>query len=155
MQVETPTRITHEYEQHIQASCEDIFPLYCPVRECDWVEGWMPTRVLSASGVAEDGCVFEMPGESSDSTWVITEHDDQNLRIAMLKIVPGELLTRLWIALRSNGNASVATIRYEYTALNEKGAEFVRNMNACAYAEFMLEWEGEMNRYLATTRGSA
>ena len=33
-------RITREYRQTIEASAETVFPLLCPVREAQWLDGW-------------------------------------------------------------------------------------------------------------------
>jgi hypothetical protein len=50
-------RIIRSYTQHIEARPEDVFPLLCPVREADWLAGWMDglEMVHSGSGLAEDG----------------------------------------------------------------------------------------------------
>jgi hypothetical protein len=39
----------------IKAPVEQVFPLLCPVRECDWLEGWNCTLLHSGSGLAEKG----------------------------------------------------------------------------------------------------
>lgn len=53
-------RITRHYTQRIEAPPARVFPLLCPVREADWLEGWgeIVEMVHSDSGLAEDGCVF-------------------------------------------------------------------------------------------------
>lgn len=36
----TAKRITRTYGQTINASPEQVFPLICPVRETEWLDGW-------------------------------------------------------------------------------------------------------------------
>lgn len=73
----TAKRIVRSYRQAINAPAEEVFPLICPVREAEWLDGWDYRMVYSESGIAEEGCVFTShhPGEESDTIWIITQHD--------------------------------------------------------------------------------
>lgn len=54
-------RTMHGTMRH-PAPLERVFPLLCPVREREWLQGWDATMVCSESGVAEPGCVFTTVG---------------------------------------------------------------------------------------------
>jgi hypothetical protein len=41
-----------EFVFEVAAPPDRVFPLLCPVRERDWLEGWEADMVYSASGVA-------------------------------------------------------------------------------------------------------
>ena len=58
MKIEKPTRATRTFVQKLVAPPERVFPLLCPVREADWLDGWDPLAVYTDSGIAEPGCVF-------------------------------------------------------------------------------------------------
>ena len=58
MNIRPPNRVTHTYTQRLVAPPAAVFPLLCPVREADWIDGWNPLLVLSHSGLAEPDCVF-------------------------------------------------------------------------------------------------
>jgi hypothetical protein len=47
--------VVREYTQSIRGTPDGVFPLLCPVREGDWLEGWSDhcRLVHSVSGVAE------------------------------------------------------------------------------------------------------
>ena len=45
-----------------------VFPLLCPVREADWIDGWNPVLVLTQSGFAEQDCVFITDAKVHDAT---------------------------------------------------------------------------------------
>lgn len=35
-----PQRVKHSFTQSIKGTPEQVFPLFCPVREADWIPGW-------------------------------------------------------------------------------------------------------------------
>ena len=57
--INKPRRLIHSYTQSIKGTPGQIFPLLCPVREADWIPGWETDWVISNSGVAEPGCMFQ------------------------------------------------------------------------------------------------
>jgi hypothetical protein len=156
MRIMAPVRVSRSYTQTLEGTPEEVFPLLCPVREREWVEGWDPELVVSASGVAERDCVFTTPDGARQATWVITEHEPAAGRVEMIKVTPGYLVIRLRITVRPLGPGtpprSAAEITYQYTALDEEGAAFVAGRTEAAYAEFMRAWEGSMNRFLRAQR---
>ena len=152
--VRAPCRVRHSYTQSIYAPPETVFPLLCPVRECDWAPGWRPDWVISASGVAERGCVFQTPAEGADpaAIWYITRHEPRDFYLEMLKTMPGHTVTRLTIQLQEDGaGGTIAEISYEYTALGPTGEEFVKARTRTWYQAFMRDWEAAMNEYLAAS----
>ncbi len=77
--IRTPRRVRHGYRQAINATPDTVFPLLCPVREMDWLAGWRPHWVLSASGVAERHCVFQTPGDDGpDAPSILVDLVDED-----------------------------------------------------------------------------
>ena len=67
-----PQRITRTYRQTINAPPEKVFPLLCPVREAEWLDGWCYNMTYSASGLVEKGAVFSTPAEGeADTVWIV------------------------------------------------------------------------------------
>jgi hypothetical protein len=146
MRIIPPQRISQVYVQHLVAPPERVFPLLCPVREREWVRGWDPDLVVTASGVAEPECVFTVGA----AVWVVTDFQPP-ARIEFLKVTPGETAGRIRIELAPEGTGgSVATVRYTYTALGEGGEQTLAEFTAVAYEGFMREWERELNHFLQT-----
>lgn len=154
MQIEPPVRVTRRYVQRLSTPPERVFPLLCPVREAEWVAGWDPDLVVSASGVAEADCVFTTRDDAGrEAVWVITRHDPAGLRVEMVKVIPGLTVTKLEIALAPTGGTAAgggteATVAYTHTALGEEGRRVVAGYTEAVYDAFMKEWETELNRYL-------
>lgn len=152
-----PHRKTFEFEQRLRGPADEVFALMCPVRECEWVDGWRPRLVVSSSGFAESGCVFVTPdgvtpsGEPRDAVWLIVLHEPAERRTEMIKVTAGHLVTRLWITVQPAAvpGSSSARIRYEFTALGPEGSAFVDGYSDNSWRAFMATWEGAMNAFFA------
>ena len=150
MTVEPPVRVAHRYRQRLDAAPAAVFPMLCPVRETEWVEGWAPTAVYTSSGYAEADCVFVTPDGEADAVWVVTEYDPDAYRIGFVKTIPGKLVVRIQIALHGcESGGTLADVGYTYTALSAAGAAVVDAMTEEAYTAFMHEWEAALNRHLS------
>jgi len=149
MQITQPKRATRTYVQKLVAESARVFPLLCPVREADWIDGWVPLAVISESGVAEVDCVFVTAAEPSDAIWYVTRHEPQAGFVEMLKITPGVTACRLTIQLLDTDGGCEATVTYRHTSLGPEGDVFVEAFTDECYAEFMSDWERRMNHYLS------
>lgn len=151
MKIETPRRISHSYEQEIHGNPEEIFPLYCPVKERLWCPGWDPVAVYSESGAAERDCVFVTEDEGIESAWYITLHDPAGGRVEMVKHTPGITMCKLEIRIEQVAEGRTrAWITYALTALGPEGDKVLEGFTRENYARTMEAWETAMNHYLAT-----
>ena len=149
MKISKPRRVTRTYTQHLVAEPARVFPLLCPVREAEWIEGWDPVEVWSESGIAEPDCVFTSSTGDGDAVWFITQCSPEIGAIEMLKITPGVTACRLVIALASAPGGSEAEVTYSHTSLGPAGDDFVDGFTSARYREFMEDWESRLNHYLA------
>lgn len=147
MRIESPKRVSRTYTQTLIGDPSRVFPLLCPVREADWIDGWDPVLVLSRSGVAELDCVFETGAQPHNAIWYITRHEP-NRCVEMIKITPGVTACKLTIEVRVNGSGSQATISYMHTSLGPEGDAFIESFTEEYYDKFMRDWEARMNHYL-------
>jgi hypothetical protein len=97
-------RKSFEYSYEVHAKPEAVFPLLCPVREYEWLDGWACEMVYSQSGVAESGCVFKTCFGEVPETWHVNIYEPP-WRIEYLVIAPDTLITRLTIELSRSGEA--------------------------------------------------
>lgn len=148
MKIVKPVRVTRTYTQRLVAEPSKVFPLLCPVREADWLEGWNPTLVVSSSGFAEADCVFTTSAGPGDAVWYITRHEPAAGFVEMLKIVPQVTACRLTIQLHACDTGSEADITYSHTSLGLEGDKFVASFTEEFYSKFMKEWESRVNYYL-------
>lgn len=150
MKIEKPVRAVRTYTQRLIGTPDQVFPLLCPVREADWIEGWEPSLVASESGLVERDCVFVTPAEPTDAVWMVTRHEPENLFVEMVKITPGVTACRLTIQVRDADEGSTAEVTYRHTSLGPAGDAFVASFTDAYYEGFMLDWESRINHYLRT-----
>lgn len=150
MNIVAPNRVTRTYRQRLIAGPARVFELLCPVREADWIEGWAPSLVVSACGVAEPDCAFVTPGAAGapDAVWVVTRHEPARHFVEMLKITPGVTVCKLTIQVDAAGEGSEAQVAYQHTSLGPAGDAFVAAFTEDHYQRFMGDWEARMNHYL-------
>ena len=148
-------RVVRRYTQRIEGPPTRVFPLLCPVREAEWLDGWIDEAemVHSDSGIAEDGCVFRTrtPGRP-EATWMITRHDPAEKVVEFVRVTVGLAATRLRIGVEGGPNASsLVHITYTFTPLSEAGVAFVRETcSEGAFRRDMAWWESSMNHWLRT-----
>ena len=114
-----PTRVTRAYRQTINALPAKVFPLLCPVREAEWLDGWMYHMIYSESGLVEEGAVFSTPFEGeADTVWIVTKHDAQTHQVEFARFTPDSKTCVLKIAVQpKDGNGSYVDVSYTYTGI--------------------------------------
>ena len=150
MNIQSPVSVVRRYTQTIQAEASKVFPLLCPVREAEWIEGWDPDLVISDSGVAEPDCVFVTPAEPQAAVWFVTRHDAEAGVVEMIKLIPGLTVCKLNIQLHDQREGCMADITYKLISLAPAGDEAVAAFSEAHYREFMQAWERRINHYLLT-----
>ena len=148
----TARRITRSYRQTISAAPEKVFPLLCPVREAEWLDGWQYAMIYSESGLIEEGAVFSTPhaGEA-DTVWIVTKHDPEKREIEFARFTPASRTCVLRLAVSAKAEtSSFVDISYTYTATTPAGNAFIESLTEEAFVEAVGFWERSMNNFLDT-----
>jgi len=148
MKVIPPTRATRTYTQSLAAPPDVVFPLLCPVREAEWIDGWDPLLVISASGIAEPDCVFITSAVPRDAVWYVTRHEPRRWFVEMIKTTPAVTACRVTILLRPAAGGCEADVTYSHTSLGPNGDEFVASFTEDFFRGFMQQWEARLNHFL-------
>ena len=145
-------RVTRTYRQRINAAPDEVFPLLCPVREAQWLDGWRYAMIFSRSGLAEPGAVFSTPQEGeADTLWIITRHDPQRREIQFARFTHESRACVLDIKVRAaRGKQSHVDIAYTFTGLTPAGNQFVDNYTEESFLAAVTFWERSMNYFLET-----
>ena len=145
-------RVVRRYRQTIDAPPEAVFPLLCPVREVEWLDGWEYRMIYSASGLVEEGAVFatSSPGEE-DTVWVVSRHDPASHVVEFTRFTPGSRTCLLRIAVSPCGSGrSYVDVSYTYTSIGRGGEEYLEGVTEGAFTGAMVFWEKSMNHFLKT-----
>jgi len=145
-------RLVKEYVYNIDAAPEKVFPLLCPVREYDWIEGWSCELIHSESGVAENNCVFKTTfPDLGEATWVVSRYDKESFIIEFVIVYPDAIAEKLDIALEAGeGGGSVIRWTRTYTGLSEKGNRLIEHFGD-EMIDSRMAWLNEsLNHYCST-----
>ena len=151
----TAARAVRQANLTFNASPETVFPLLCPVREYDWIEIWDCRMIYTASGLAEDNCVFStnFPHHGGEEIWTVSRYDPPRA-IEFIRFSPGQKITRLDIHLEPDGAEKTRALwRKTFTGLSEKGNRFIDTDGTALFDAEVERIETMMNYYLE--QGSA
>lgn len=145
-------RLTRTHRQTIEAPPETVFPLLCPVREAEWLEGWGYHMIYSESGLVEEGAVFSTASEGEpDTVWIVTRHDRHAHEVEFARFTPGSRTCVLRLAVTArDAQSSYVDVTYTYTGLSPAGNDFLDHVTAQAFREGVIFWEASMNHFLRT-----
>ncbi len=148
---EPAERVSHVYEQHLDAAPERVLPLLTPVGERAWAAGWDPAMRWEPTGGGAGTLFVTRHAGRPDTVWMLDTWEPATGHVHYVHVTPGSDVTEIDIRLRPDGkNRTVATVRYTWTALGPPGVALVRSKTPEAYLHFMREWERELNHYLTT-----
>ena len=150
----TPRRARYTYRQTIQAGRDTVYPLLCPVREAEWLDGWDYQMIYSESGLIEAGAVFSTAhaGEP-DTVWLVSRYEPDDFRIDFTRFTPDSRTCLLEITVHERDpESSYVDIKYTYTTLSPAGDAYLNTLTSDAFLEAVRFWEKSMNHYLDTGR---
>ena len=148
----TAQRITRSYRQTIDAPPATVFPLLCPVREAEWLDGWRYRMLYSVSGLVEPGAVFSTPNDGeADTVWIVAQHDPEMFQVVFARFTPESRTCTLTLAVTpvERGRSSV-DVCYTYTGLTPAGNACLERFTAEAFLAAVTFWEASMNHFLKT-----
>ncbi len=137
----------------ISADPDTIFPLLCPVREGEWLEGWVGRPIFASSGVAElDGVYATGHAGEPDTLWVVTRFEPARHEIDFVYVLPGKQVVHLGIKVaRLEPQRSSLSVRYVRTGTSDQGNLAIEKLGTSNEFEAMMtDWERSMNHFLQT-----
>jgi hypothetical protein len=151
-----PNLVHLAYDHEVSAPADRLFPLLCPVREYEWIEGWTCELVHTSSGLVEEGCVFvtRRPVEGT-TTWVTTVHDPAARRVAFVRVTEGRRVVRMALHVEPLGAERCRLhIAYDLTGIDGAGREEARRAAETGepYAGIAAALAQKLERYLVTGR---
>jgi hypothetical protein len=147
-------RLLKRYRQTIDASPEIVFPLLCPVREAEWLDGWEYMMIYSVSGLIEKGAVFSTanPGEER-TVWIVTRHDTEARVVEFTRFTPRAKICVLTIGVEPFGDdRSHVDVCYTYTSIAPQGNRLLQAWSDESFFDAVTFWERSMNHFLRTGR---
>ena len=147
-----PDRISRSATFVANGSIENVFPLFGPIRESDWTEGWKPEIIYRSGDVlVEEHMIFQTNGHAGEGkyTWVITQYQPEKYLIEYTVTT----LERIWfirVVCKSNNEKTEVTVSYTYTGLTETGNQKNEQALKRMFSHNLKDWEEAINYYLKT-----
>lgn len=146
-----PERITRSATFVVNGRIENVFPLFGPIREMEWAEGWNPEIMYRSSPnvLVEEHMIFQTDGHGEKYTWVITQYQPDMHRIEYTV----STTERIWfinVQCKASPEKTEVTVSYTYTGLTSEGN--IKNEQALKrmFAHSLKDWEAAINYYLKT-----
>ena len=149
IQINESNRISKSATFTVQAPIDRAFPLFGPIREKEWAEGWDPLIVHGASEVEQHMVFTTSPSnrEEEKFLWTITRYEPAKFFIEYTVSTPN----RVWfisVDCKPEAKNTKVTVTYSYTALNERGARLNESALAKMFAHDLRDWEEAINYYI-------
>jgi hypothetical protein len=133
----------------LEASLEQVFPLFTAEGERKWAPGWAPAML---SGAVERGSAFVTRAHSGiETTWIVSDYRPTEGRISYARLAQGSNIGLVdVICTAAEGGGTVVSVRYTLTGVSEQGRAFVREfLEPAHYARMIDEWRVATSAALA------
>jgi hypothetical protein len=135
----------------LAAPVDKAFPLFEPVPEKQWVEGWDPKPVYPANGDTVEGMVFTSSHENaSDTVWTMAHFDPARHEITYVNVTAGVRLGRIDIRCSDASGSTHVDVRYSFTSLSDAGNEVVDSFSQSRFDAHMQAWQHALTYFLQT-----
>ncbi|HEY3450993.1 MAG TPA: SRPBCC family protein [Myxococcales bacterium] len=108
---------------HVPAPVAQVFPLLCPVREREWLDGWEADVLHSESGLAELGCVFIGRAGGNVGTYLVTRYEPE--RLVEFAVHYGSVVERMSIQVEAKSGGTDLYWSKTFTALSPEGNAWI------------------------------
>jgi hypothetical protein len=147
------SRIQRSATIHLEATIDQAFPLFGPIREKDWAYGWNPQVVYPKDTLVEKHMVFRTQGGLHGSpetyTWVIVNYEPSIATIEYM-VTAFERLWFITVSCSAAGLRTEATVTYSYTGFTEHGCRKNDQAITEIFASDLKDWQAALNHYLKT-----
>lgn len=143
---------SHTQTLTIDGPIDQVFPLFGPLEERRWAQGWNPTILYSDSALGDStGTVFtsNLPGEP-ETIWYVAQFDTARHLIEYVRVTPGHkiaLVRALCDALPDDRTSAAVT--YAFTALSEAGNAELEHLEH-DHPSSVQHWQHAINHFLRT-----
>ena len=128
-----------------------IFPLLCPTREYEWIDGWNCGLIHSKSGFAEDNCIFttHFPNQGGAEVWVVSRYEP-NREIQFVRVNDLRVIRFIITLTATDHGTTQAAWKHIAIGLNEHGNQWVQEYSEEKFRHSVQIREQMLKHFLAT-----
>ncbi|MGB8298543.1 MAG: hypothetical protein WCG85_24220 [Polyangia bacterium] len=142
-------RLARRFTFDVDAPPSVVFPLLCPVREREWIEGWQADMVYSDSGFAENNCIFTSGNVLLGAAlYVLSRYEPEQGIVEFVIFFPGKCVQKLDIVLepKANGGTHLTWSRL-YTGLCPDGNALIEQITEAVFRQQAEALAQSLNRF--------
>ena len=134
-----------------------VFPLFTPIGETRWVDGWNPEFLHPKNGETSEGMVFRTGAGDEETLWACVEWNPDACRARYARVTPSSRFGFVEVTCRAvSARETQASVAYTFTALTEQGRSDLAGMTETAFTGMIEDWRLRINRWLLqATNGQA
>lgn len=140
--VKTYADVRHEFV--VARPVDEVFALFDPIAEKDWVPGWDPQPVHPAELSLDEASVFTLDRAQGREVWTILRHDPRANVAEYLATTPNYQQRWITVECETIDGGTLVKVRYRVTALSSAG----RNDLAEFDESFIRSWEAPVAKAL-------
>ena len=135
----------------LYGSVEAVFPLFNPVREAEWADGWTIEPVYPQDGSVTEGMVFRtsLP-DGRKLTWVMSRLDQERYIVRYTTFLEGDYVGQIEIRCEAEGKQTRARVTYTFTSIGPLGSARVEAHSAVHHEQRLANWQQAINHLLQT-----
>lgn len=142
--------VSHATTFVLPVSVEQLFPLFSPEGEKQWVPGWEYNNIMGTTELTEDYVFLTQTHDhaASEAIWLIKRYDPESYFIQFYKIEPDNKIGVISVDCTPLAtDETEVEVAYKYIALSKRGETFVAEFTRRAYESFIAEWRELLMRY--------
>lgn len=142
--------VTRSHTISLPAAAQLVFPLFEPLGEKHWAEGWDPEMLYPASGEAQVGTVFTTQhADEPTKAWTIVVYEREQAHVTYFNVLPSSHTSLIDVHCEhAEAQASIAHITYTLTALTPDGNAYLAKFTQEYYQDWISSWQKAISHYL-------
>jgi hypothetical protein len=142
--------ISHTKSFEMAVSIAELFPLFSPEGEKDWVPGWEYENVMGTTELSEDYVFLTKTHDhgTANAIWIVKKYDPKSHFVQFYKIEPEDKIGVVTVKCTElEAERTQVEVTYKYTALSATGEMFVSEFSESVYDVFIREWQTLLSDY--------
>ncbi len=128
----------------------EVFPLFSPEGETQWVPGWEFQALSGQTPLGEDDVFLTHHHDhaAAPAIWIIKQRDWENHRVQFYKIEPDHKVSVITVRCQPvDGDHTRVTVCYRYIGLSREGDAFIEAFSEAAFRQYIQEWQALLVAY--------
>lgn len=132
----------HSKTFQVNRPVDIVFPLFSAEGEKLWVPGWNYENVMGSTDLHEDYVFLTQAHDhaSAETIWLVKRYNPAEYFVQFYKVEPDDKIGIISVrCCQIDDAATEVEFVYQYIAIGEKGAEFIRSFTFDEYTRFIGE----------------